>query len=130
MSGARPEIASLTAAGCSTRRGEVLISPLMTAATVETSSPMPCLLRATVGTVGTPKSLDRLRMSTSRPLRSASSIRLTHSTTRSVISRTWRTRFRFRSKAVASVTTTVQSGRPKSRKLRLISSSWEAESSE
>ena len=61
-------------------------------------------------TAGTPRSRDRLRTSTSMPLRRASSIRLTATTTRSVISSTCSTRFRLRSSAVASMTTMVHVG--------------------
>ena len=64
------------------------------------------------------------------PLRRASSIRFTATTTRSVISSTCSTRFRLRSSDVASTTTIVTSGRPKSRKSRATSSSLDADSSE
>ena len=63
-------------------------------------------------------------------LRRASSIRFTHTTTFGVISSVCSTRFRFRSRHVASHTTTTASAPPKQRKLRATSSSAECAMSE
>ena len=74
---------------------------------------------------GTPSFPESRSKSMRIPFRTASSIRLTQITAREVISRVWSTRFRFRSRQVASQTMITVSAWPKQRKFRAISSSAE-----
>ena len=99
-------------------------SPDATPSTVSSSACTPSPVRATMPIAGTPRSRDRLRRSTSMPLRRASSIRFTATTTRFGDFAAPAARGSDCARcAVASTTTTVTSGRPKSRKSRATSSS-------
>ena len=77
------------------------------------SSPRPP--RAAAPATGHPSSRSRASRSTEMCFFSASSSRLTHTTTGQEVSRTWRARARFRSRQVASATTSVTSASPESR---------------
>ena len=77
------------------------------------SSPWP--LRAAAPTTGTPSRLRRVERSTWIPFFAASSSKLTHTTTGQTRSSTWSTRARFRSRQVASTTTSVTSASPERR---------------
>ena len=81
--------------------------------------------RAEVPTTGTPSSPLSFARSTRTPLRRASSSRFTQTTRSGVSSSTWSTRFRLRSRQVASQTATAQSGLPERRKSLAASSSAE-----
>ena len=85
------------------------------------SSPSPP--RTAAPTTGMPRASCRAVRSTAIPFFRASSRRLTHSTTGWVQAMTCRTRLRFRSRQVASATTSVASAAPDWMKSRAISSS-------
>ena len=95
------------------------------ASTAFIRSSKPFLLRAAVPTTGTPRFFESWSKSMLICFFFASSIRLTQTTTRRVISSVWSTRLRLRSRQVASHTTTTASGSPKQMKSRATSSSAE-----
>ena len=97
-------------------------------ASISSSSPLP--LRALVPTTGTPSSRDRAGISTDIFFLFASSMRLMQTTVRGVISIICKTRFRFRSRHVASQTTMQASAFSLSIKSRATSSSTECVKSE
>ena len=124
ITGTRPAIACSTRVAC--RAMWICCperAPVATSWTASISSSIPRFSRATPWTTGTPSSFSNFLASIAIPCRRASSMRLRKTTTLSVISLIWSTRFRFRSRRVASTTTTVTSGRPNRTKSRATSSS-------
>ena len=89
-------------------------------------SSIPCPLRAVAVTTGASSPRDRASTSTATPLRRASSIRFTHTTSRGVRQRSCTARCRFRRRQVASATSTVTSAPPPQMKSRAICSSGES----
>ncbi len=102
----------------------------VTYATARINSRSPCPARAQAGTTGTPKRASSRARSTEVPRCRASSIKLTQTTTRSVISIVWSARSRLRSRQDASHTTTTASAPPKQIKSRAACSSAECAISE
>ena len=94
------------------RRGLGASKPSRIRRSCSRSSPMPSSLLADAATTGTPSSNDSAARSISIPCFCASSIRFTHTITRSVSSMTCRARIKLRSRLVASHTAITQSASP------------------
>ncbi len=123
--GWRRAMALSTDSSYKTFTGLTFCSPFTTQCTASFNSRRPSFFLALVPITGTPNMRESFLRSMEILFLPASSIRLTHTTMLSVISMIWSTRFRFLSRHVASVTTTVTSGSPKQMKSLAASSSAE-----